>query len=54
VWYMQEGYRSVSLPKELVDDVENYVAEDKRYRSIASFVAEAIRLRLERVQKKEK
>jgi len=53
VWYVGEGYRGISLPKELVDDVEKFVEGSGRYKSIAQFVSEAIRLRLERVAKKE-
>ncbi len=50
-----KGYRSVSLPKELLDEVRKIV-EDKRYgyRSIAEFIVEAIRKRLEEIEKLEK
>ena len=51
MWYMQEGYRGVSLPKDLVDAVEDYVKISGKYKSIAQFVAEASRLRLERLVK---
>lgn len=52
MWYMQAGYRGVSLPKGLVDAVEDYVkTSGGKYKSIAQFVAEASRLRLERLAK---
>jgi Arc/MetJ-type ribon-helix-helix transcriptional regulator len=43
-------YRSVSLKPSLVADIETHVGKDKRYRSIADFVSEAARLRLEELE----
>lgn len=46
-------YRSISLKTSLVKDIEEkHVGKDKRYKSIAEFVAEAARLRLEELEKK--
>ena len=42
-----EGFRGVSLKKELVDEVEALLKKRKRWRSITDFVSEAVRLRLE-------
>jgi len=43
-------WRRVSVRKELIDEIERLVKLG-RYRSIAEFVSEAIRLRLEQVSK---
>ena len=43
-------WRRVSVRKELIDEIERLVRLG-RYRSIAEFVSEAIRLRLEQVSK---
>jgi hypothetical protein len=51
VWYMQTGYRSISLPEELVNDVECFVKNSGRYKSISQFIAESVRLRLEELAK---
>jgi metal-responsive CopG/Arc/MetJ family transcriptional regulator len=51
VWYMQTGYRSISLPEELVNDVESFVKNSGRYKSISQFIAESVRLRLEELAK---
>lgn len=40
------SHRTISLPSVLVEEIESIV-ENKRYSSIAEFVKEAIRLRLE-------
>ena len=47
-------YRGVRLKKALVDDVETTIKELGYWRSIAEFVSEAIRLRLEHVKKSER
>ena len=39
-------YRNVSLPSVLVEDIEEFV-ESKRYSSIAEFVKDAVRRRLD-------
>jgi Arc/MetJ-type ribon-helix-helix transcriptional regulator len=49
---MVDGFRRISLPSPLVDTVERLVKKTKRYRSIADFVAEAVRLRLEQLGEK--
>ena len=40
-------FRSISLPDNLVSQIEQIIEETNRYRSIAEFVCEAVRLRLE-------
>ena len=47
-------YRRVSLKKALIDEVEQTIQECPYWRSIAEFVSEAIRLRLEHVKKSER
>lgn len=39
-------HRRVSLRTPLVDAIEKYIENDERYSSIADFVTEAVRLRL--------
>ncbi|MEM3536622.1 MAG: hypothetical protein QXF44_02475 [Candidatus Bathyarchaeia archaeon] len=46
-------YKYVNLPADLYELVEKYVVKSKRYTSIASFVQEAVRLRLEELGVKE-
>lgn len=48
---MVEGFRSVSIREELVQAVEKAIQEYGVYRSIADFISEAIRLRLEQLSK---
>jgi len=43
-------FRSVSLSADLVGEIENYIQKSKRYRSIADFVSESSRLRLEQLE----
>lgn len=45
-------FRSVSLKADLVGQVEDFIKSSGRYRSIAEFVAEAARLRLETLEKR--
>jgi Arc/MetJ-type ribon-helix-helix transcriptional regulator len=45
------NYRSVSLNAELVDRVERLIRRLGTYRTIAEFVKEAVRLRLEALEK---
>jgi len=45
------GFRKVSIQDQLVEQVENYIKEHGGYRSIAEFVSEAIRLRLEQLKR---
>jgi len=42
----------VSLNADLVGQVEEFIKNSRRYRSIAEFVAEAARLRLESLEKR--
>jgi Arc/MetJ-type ribon-helix-helix transcriptional regulator len=44
------GFRKISIQDELVELVSQYVEESGSYRSIAEFVSEAIRLRLEQLK----
>jgi len=44
--------RNISLQAELVDQVEDFVNKVGTYKSIADFVAEATRLRLEELNNK--
>jgi len=50
----QRNYRGVSLPNELVTKVEQLIKKFRTYRTIAEFVSEAVRLRLETLEKPEK
>lgn len=44
------GFRKISIQNELVEAVRQYVEGSGSYRSIAEFVSEAIRLRLEQLK----
>ena len=48
------NYRGVSLPDELVERVEQLIKNLGTYRTIAEFVSEAVRLRLEALEKRKK
>jgi len=50
----QRNYRGVSLPNELVGKVEQLIRKLGTYRTIAEFVSEAVRLRLDTLEKHEK
>ena len=47
------NYRGVSLSDELIQRVEQLIRKLGTYHSIAEFVSEAVRLRLEAVEKQE-
>ncbi|MGB9774830.1 MAG: hypothetical protein ACPL4I_12600 [Bacteroidota bacterium] len=47
-------YKSVTLREELVERVKRLIAKVKTYHSVAEFVSEAVRLRVEAVEKQEK
>jgi metal-responsive CopG/Arc/MetJ family transcriptional regulator len=47
-----EGFKGLSLKAGLVKEVEDFVESSKGYRSVAEFVSEATRLRLEELRKK--
>ena len=49
---MANKYRYVNLPESLVNAIETYIKKTKQYSSIAEFVKEAVRLRLEQLQNK--
>ena len=44
-------YRGVSLKKELVEQIEQFVKENPQYKSTADFLHEAARLRIEEAKK---
>jgi hypothetical protein len=44
-------YKGVSLKRELVEQIEQLVEENKQYKSVADFLHEAARLRIEEVNK---
>lgn len=46
-----QDFRGVSLKRELVEQVENFVQEHPEYKSIADFVHESVRVRMEEVRK---
>lgn len=46
----RRAFRTLSLKAELIDEVEGYLSTSRRYRSIADFISEAIRRRLEELQ----
>ena len=45
------NYRGVSLKEELVDRIEQLIQRLGTYKTIAEFVSEAVRLRLEALEK---
>jgi len=51
----EEGYKSVSLPEHLEEMVRDFIENHRElgYRSVAEFVSEAIRLRLEDLKESE-
>ena len=51
---MTSPFRRISLHNDLITKVEEVMEETGRYRSIAEFVSEAVRLRIEQLQKREK
>ena len=53
-WNMPKSYRHVSLPEDLVRRIEKIIEKEKYgYQSIAEFVKDAIRRRLEELEKEE-
>lgn len=44
------AFRGVSLQASLVEEVEQFIDEVPFYRSVAEFVSEAVRLRLENLK----
>jgi Arc/MetJ-type ribon-helix-helix transcriptional regulator len=47
-----QGFKGVSIKNELYHEVEDLIEENPIYRSVAEFVSEAIRLRMEQVEKR--
>ena len=49
----EEGFRGISLKKELVDAVEKFIDDnpDAGYKNIAEFIADAVRRRREDLMK---
>jgi len=47
----ENGFKGVSLKTSLVNEVEALIKTNSGYRSVAEFVSEAIRLRLEELCK---
>ncbi|MCJ7759569.1 ribbon-helix-helix domain-containing protein [Candidatus Bathyarchaeota archaeon] len=45
------NYRSVSLNDELIDQIKQLIEKTKSYHSVAEFVSEAVRLRIESLEK---
>jgi Arc/MetJ-type ribon-helix-helix transcriptional regulator len=43
----ERKFRSISLNNELVEQIEHFIKENAEYRSVADFVTEATRLRLQ-------
>lgn len=53
-WGMPKSYRHVSLPEDLVRRIERIIKKEKYgYQSIAEFVKDAIRRRLEEIEKED-
>ena len=48
------NYRSVSVREELVERVERLIRRVKTYHSVSEFVSEAVRLRVEAIERQEK
>ncbi len=46
------GFRRISIQDQLIDQVEEFIKKHGCYRSIAEFVSEAVRLRLEQLTQK--
>jgi metal-responsive CopG/Arc/MetJ family transcriptional regulator len=49
-----EGFRGVSLKAELLQEIEQFLKDFPSYRSVAEFISEASRLRMEVVRQKKK
>lgn len=46
-------FRSVSVPNNLISNVQDVMVDTGSYRSISEFVSEALRLRIEQLKKEE-
>jgi Arc/MetJ-type ribon-helix-helix transcriptional regulator len=47
----EQDFRGVSLKRELVNQVEQLVKDNQEYKSVADFVHEAVRLRMQEIKK---
>jgi Arc/MetJ-type ribon-helix-helix transcriptional regulator len=47
----ERKFRSVSLSNDLVSQVEDFIKENPEYKSIADFICESTRLRLQQLEK---
>jgi len=50
----EKDFRGVSLKRELVEQIETFIIEFPQYKSIADFVHEAVRLRMEQIRGSQK
>jgi len=48
------NYKGVSLPEDLVERVKQLIKKLGTYRTVAEFVKEAVRLRIEALEKQQK
>lgn len=50
----QRPYRPISVKKELVDDIENWIKQhpEAGYSTVADFASESVRLRIQRLREK--
>ncbi|MCJ7423585.1 ribbon-helix-helix domain-containing protein [Candidatus Bathyarchaeota archaeon] len=48
------NYRSVSINDELIDQIKQLIKKTGSYHSVAEFVSEAVRLRIESLEKQQK
>jgi len=46
-----QDFRGVSLKRELVEQIESFIIEFPQYKSIADFVHEAVRVRMQEIRK---
>jgi len=47
----EKGFRGISINATVFNAVEEFIQENKRYRSVTEFIVEAVRLRLEEMKK---
>jgi hypothetical protein len=47
----ENGFKGISLKASLVDEIEAFICNTSGYRSVAEFVSESTRLRLEYLRK---
>ena len=47
----EQDFRGVSLKRELVEQIESFIVEFPQYKSIADFVHEAVRVRMQEIKK---